>query len=105
GYAARRVGGERTLELQTDVREPEMRGGQPFDLEGQAVRVERAEGAQVVQVGPVAGGEDDRVDGLAGTVGPDDRVAVEGGEHRPPVESSGLQGGGVVAGVQDGGAG
>src|SRR5690606_7976227 len=105
GHAAQGVGGERALELQPDVGEPEVCGGQAFDLEGQAVAVERAEGAQVVQAGPVAGGEDDGVDGLAGAVGPDDVLAVEGGEHRPPVEPSGLQGGGVVAGVQDEGAG
>src|SRR5690606_35782831 len=104
-HAAQGVGGERALELQPGVGQPEMRGGQAFDLQGPAVGVEGAERAQVVQAGPVTGGEDDGVDVLAGAVGPDDRVAVEGAEHRSPVEPPGLEGGGVVAGVQDEGAG
>src|SRR5690625_1170241 len=49
--AAQGVGGERALELQTEVDQTRMRGGDPAGVAWQAVRVERSQAAQVADAG------------------------------------------------------
>ena len=44
--------------------------------------------AQVVQAGPVSGGEDDRVDRFAPAIAPHDPLAVERDEHRTSVDAA-----------------
>jgi hypothetical protein len=66
-----------------------------------AVSVEGAETGQIVDVGPVAGGQDDRVNRLGGAVCPDDTIWGEPVEHRPTGQPAGGERGGVAAVVED----
>ena len=86
--------------LDAEVGQTGMRGGDAPGVLGKAVG-ERPQRTQVVEVGAVAGGEDDGVDHFAGAVGPDDVLAVQRGEHRASVRPSGLDSGSVAAGVGD----
>jgi hypothetical protein len=65
---------------------------------------ERPERTQVVEVGSVAGGEDDGVHHLACAVGPDDVLALQGREHRSSVRPPRFESRPIAAGVRDQGA-
>jgi hypothetical protein len=103
-HAAQGVGGERPLELQADVDQARVGSRDPAGVPRHAAVVEGAQGAEVVQVRTVAGGEQDRVDLLRCSVRPDDLVTVERGEHGAAVQLPGRHGVLVLAGVQDGAA-
>jgi hypothetical protein len=63
-----------------------MRDRDAAHVQWQPCLVQGAESLQIGQARAIAGGEHDRVDLFAFAVGPHDLVAVEPGEHRPPVE-------------------
>src|SRR5688500_17861295 len=89
---------------QPDVPEPGNRDRSPTAMQRPVVAVKRAESLEVVQAGPVAGGQDDGVNWFARSVGPTHAVVVENGEHGPAVGVAGAQGGAVAAVIDDGGA-
>jgi hypothetical protein len=74
---------------QTDIAEAGHGDRDPAALARPLVGVERADRCQLVKAGPLARGQDDRVDGFAGAVAPADAVgvavAVEVVEHRSSV--------------------
>ena len=60
----------------------------PSTCRGASSFVQGPELAQVGQAGPVAGGEDDRIDRLALATAPDHLPSVERGEHRTAVDTA-----------------
>jgi hypothetical protein len=98
-HAAQRVGGERPLELQPEVDQAGVSGRDATGVQRQPLGVEDAQGAEVAQVGTIAGGEQDGVYLLACAIRPDDAVGAERGEHGAAVHLPGLQGVAVLAGV------
>ena len=94
--------GDAALMRQADVAEPGHDGRDTAMVQRPLVAVERADRCEVVEAGPVAGGQDDGVDVFAAAVAPTDGIAVEAGEHRPSVRVARAQGGAVAAVVDDG---
>jgi hypothetical protein len=82
------VGGKRALKFQAEVDQADVGAGDPAGVDRCPLWVEGAELAQVVQAGPVSGGQDDRVDRLALAVAPGHLVSVQRGEHRAPVNAA-----------------
>jgi hypothetical protein len=85
-HAAEHRGCDAGLARESDEAQAGQRTADATSVERPAVVAERG-GRQVSEVGEVSGGEDDRVDLLAGSVGPQHPVGREGVEHRTPLGS------------------
>jgi hypothetical protein len=88
------------LSGQSDIAEPGYGQAESTAVDGSAGVVKSAGGSKVVDIGPVAGGQDDGVDVLMSAVGPDDPGGGEAFEHPSLVGPPGCHRGGVASVVE-----